>query len=62
MLNLLPLTYGNRRPDAYGNVHILWDDHGLPVFRDPGDYTGSHRAGQPNALLRLLARLCGENV
>ena len=62
MLRLLPATHGNRHRDAYGNVHILWDDHGLPVFRDPGDYTGSHRAGQPNALLRLLARLAGESV
>lgn len=62
MLPLIPWTFGNRHPDAFGNVHIRWDDHGLPVFRDPGDYAGRHRAHTVPVLLRLLARLAGERV
>lgn len=62
MLRLLGNGNGNRPSDAFGNVHIRWDEHGLPVLRDPGDYTGRHRADRPSALLRLLARLAGERV
>lgn len=63
MLALIPFTFGNRQPDIFGNVHTARDDRGRTVFRDPGDYRGSHRAVQPLILpLRLLARWEGIGV
>lgn len=51
MLNLLPLTFGNRRPDAHGNVHSRHDDRAT-VIRHPGSYAGRHR--RPGFADRLL--------
>jgi hypothetical protein len=43
VLALIPRTFGNRRADAFGNVHVLVTPEGLPVFRWPGRYRGRHR-------------------
>lgn len=43
-LLLVPATFGNRPPDAFGNVHSARDHRGLTVFRNPGRYVGRHRA------------------
>lgn len=62
MLPLIPWTFGNRRPDIFGNVHVRWNRHGRPKFRDPGNYVGRHRAHAEPGLLRMLAKLAGERV
>lgn len=62
MFPLTSCTFGNRRPDVFGNVHIRWDDRGRPVFRNPGKYSGRHRTYAIPASLRLLAKLAGEHV
>lgn len=63
MLALIPFTFGNRRPDIFGNVHTRLTDRGWPVLRDPGPYRGRHRAVQQLILpLRLLARWEGTSV
>lgn len=40
---LLPDGFGNRRCDAFGNVHTAVDRRGMTVFRNPGRYQGRHR-------------------
>lgn len=63
MLRLLPATHGNRPRDAHGNAHARRCGRGREVLRDPGRYTGRHRADRPPGhLVRLLARLAGESV
>lgn len=63
MLALIPFTFGNRRPDIFGNVHNRYDDQARIVIRDPGDYRGIHRCTPPLPLpLRLLARWEGVSV
>lgn len=64
MPSLIPFGFGNRTPDAFGNVHVRRDTRGLPVFRDPGSsYVGRHRAVAPASRLTvLLAWLVGERV
>ena len=57
MLALIPQTYGNRRPDTFGNVHVLTDGWGKMVFRHPGDYVGRHRRPESPWPLPLLAPL-----
>ncbi len=54
---LIPFGFGNRCPDAFGNVHTRFDDKGLTVFRDPHGYRGRHRAPQPlHPLVKLGLR------
>lgn len=59
MLALIPTGFGNRRCDAFGNVHVLVTAEGLPVFRRPPRcYVGRHRRPDPEWLLQpLLAPL-----
>lgn len=57
MLRLIKCTYGNRRPDAFGNVHSLLDDRGLHQYRDPGNYRGTHRRQDAVAYWPLMALL-----
>lgn len=71
MLTLLPLTFGNRRPDAEGNVHVRRDVRGT-VITDSGDYVGRHRKQEPvewllglpagtyHRMYAILAPLIGE--
>jgi hypothetical protein len=63
MLRLLTETYGNRCPDAFGNVHVARDDLGRTAFRHPGNYVGRHRQEPlPRPLGALLAWWYGEDV
>lgn len=60
---LIPPGFGNRRSDAFGNSHTKVTPEGMPVFRNPGQYRGRHRAEpRPPWWVSVLARLVGERV
>jgi hypothetical protein len=59
MLALIPWTFGNRRPDVFGNVHVAYDYRGMTKIHNPGIYTGRHRATEVPWPLRVLARWKG---
>ena len=63
MLALIPFTFGNRRPDVWGNVHSRWDDRGRIVYRNavPG-YVGRHRSPRQPFPIRWAARWEGVDV
>lgn len=69
MLALIPFTFGNRRPDCWGNVHCAWDDNGRLVIKHKPPYIGRHRDdddAKPSwwweGPLKFLAWLAGERV